>query len=123
MANHLLVVMTSAIDGRDDEFNEWYDTLLLKEIVSLDGFATGQRFRLDDVHPAGVDDSPPGYLAIYEIPEDQLETAKASMAASYAERAASLAAGETPRVPLSPALARGASYWFTEIGEKLTSAN
>lgn len=41
------------------------------------------------------------------------------MAKQYAERAAALEAGETPEVPLSPALRAGIGYWFTSIGPKI----
>jgi len=114
-----MVVLSDAVPGREDEFNDWYDNLLLKKVVELDGYANGQRFELQGVNPPEAEWPQYRYLAIYEIPEGQLEIAKASMERQYAERAAALEAGEEPEVPLSPALRAGVGYWFTSIGPRL----
>jgi hypothetical protein len=41
-----LAVMTNAAEGRDDDFNAWYDNVHVPEVMTVDGFATAQRYRL-----------------------------------------------------------------------------
>ena len=119
MSENLLVVLSDAVPGREDEFNEWYDTLLLRKTVQLDPFFSGQRFELEGVNPPTAEWPKFRYLAIYEIPEGRLDEAKAAMARQYEERREALDAGRTPEVPLSPALGSGVGYWFTSIGPKI----
>jgi hypothetical protein len=103
MSAHLMVVLSNAKPGQDEEFNRWYsDVHMVETNDRLDGFATAQRFVL-----AGLDAAPPcpyRYLAIYEIPPDQLETAYAQFHWQRAERAEALAAGRDPVVSVSDTL-------------------
>jgi len=43
-----LIVFTNAADGRDDEFNEWYDSVHIPEVLALEPFKSAQRFRVAD---------------------------------------------------------------------------
>jgi hypothetical protein len=43
-----LIVFTNAADGRDDEFNEWYDSVHIPEVLALEPFTSAQRFRVAD---------------------------------------------------------------------------
>ena len=43
-----LIVLTNAAEGRDDEFNTWYDTIHLGEVLRLGPFTAAQRFRIGD---------------------------------------------------------------------------
>jgi len=67
---HVFVVFTNSEPGRDDEFNEWYDSHHLREILEVDGFVWGQRFALHpDQRPAQM--APPWkYLTLYEATGD-----------------------------------------------------
>jgi len=78
MARHLLVVMTNATDGREDEYNDWYNDVHLDEVVKIPEFVSAQRFKLADTQlkdiltPEERGDSKHGashhrYLALYEI--------------------------------------------------------
>jgi hypothetical protein len=61
-----MLVFTNAKDGRDDEFNEWYNTIHLKEVTAIDPFKSGQRFRVSQVQ--GLPQQPDhSYVAIYEF--------------------------------------------------------
>lgn len=40
------LVLTSPIPGREAEFNEWYNSMHLGDLVQLDGWTGAQRFRL-----------------------------------------------------------------------------
>ena len=60
-----MLVFTNAADGRDDEFNDWYDNVHLGEVLTLDPFVAAQRFRVSDAQV--MNDQAHGYVAIYEF--------------------------------------------------------
>jgi hypothetical protein len=62
----ILLVMTNPVEGREDEYNEWYDEVHLAEVVALDGFAGARRYKLSPVQREGVEPTH-AYLAIYEL--------------------------------------------------------
>ena len=57
---YTLIVYTSPADGREDEYNAWYDDVHLPEFTALPGVINGRRFSV-----AGDDTKP--YAAIYEL--------------------------------------------------------
>lgn len=69
MSEYKLVVMTSAVEGREDEFNDWYDNVHLGDIVALPGFEGASRYELEPGQ-----DNPAGhkYLAIYDMKTDDV---------------------------------------------------
>ena len=70
----LFIAFTNAVDGRADEFNAWYDSTHLQEVLSIGGFKSVQRFRAAAAQRAR--DQPPfEYLAIYEVEGDAQELA------------------------------------------------
>ena len=95
-----MVVLSNAKPGQDDEFNRWYSHVhVLDTINKLDGFLSAQRFE-----QASLPDAPPcpyRYLAIYEIEEDQLDTAYAQFRWQRQERTEALEAGRDPVIPVS----------------------
>jgi hypothetical protein len=62
-----LIVFTNAAEGRDDEFNEWYDSVHIPEILALGPFTSAQRFRVaeNQVFPQTHQ-----YVALYEFDGD-----------------------------------------------------
>jgi hypothetical protein len=107
----------------EDDFNEWYDAHL-PEILSIPGFVSAQRYRLD---PVVTDDDAAvsyRYMALYEIegdPEQLLvEMKKLSLGTrdSYADRKA---AGDTgPELPSWWDEVRFASWNCIAMGERVT---
>lgn len=71
MAKHLLVVMSNPAEGRDAEYNEWYNNTHLKDVLKVDGLAAAQRFKLSS-HQI-MDRGPYEYLAIYEVEAEDLK--------------------------------------------------
>lgn len=65
MADHLLVAISNAQSGREDEFNTWYETVHMPEVLELPGFTAAQRFE-----PAQTGDGPARYMAVYDIDGD-----------------------------------------------------
>jgi hypothetical protein len=73
-----MVVFTNAVDGKDKEFNDWYQNTHLKDIVSIKSFVQAQRFRFHtNIVPGGTD--PARYMAIYDIETDDINAALAAM--------------------------------------------
>ncbi len=59
------MVFANGVEGREEEFNIWYETVHLAEVLTLPGFVSAQRFQLLS-DPAGGTK----YLAVYEIAGD-----------------------------------------------------
>ena len=114
MRRHLYLVFTNAVEGRDDELNDWYTARHFVDMLGLDGFEAAQRFRVDGEVP----ELPFRYLVIYEVPEDRLEQAKESLRENARERAAALEAGREPRIPVSPHVANMRSFWVTATTDR-----
>lgn len=109
-SRHLLVALTNPIEGKEDEFNEWYETYHVPECVQVKGFKSGQRFKLS----ASRHDAPrQAYLALYELEGDDPQAILNELEATRGERTQS---DSMERESLS--------LWvFTEIGEKHVSGD
>ena len=106
MAKHVLVVLTNAVEGRDDEFNKWYDEVHLRDVLGVDGFRAAQRFRLSE--PQILEDRSYEYLAIYEIDAEDIGKALSALQAG------------SGTMEISSAMAEGAkALAFSAIGEPL----
>ena len=112
MARHLLLVHTTPLAGREDEYNAWYDSVHLREVLEVPEFVAAQRF---SVAATRAGDPPPAhpYLAIYELETDDIDAALARLRKAAAT------------MDISPALDRSTAALFsvTPIGERRTSAD
>ena len=71
---HIVAVLTEPTEGREDEFNNYYENLHLDEVLATTGWHSAQRFELVD--QAGAE-CPLPYLAVYEVDtEDSAEILK-----------------------------------------------
>jgi len=60
---YTLIVYTSPAEGREDDYNAWYDDVHLAEFSALPGVINGRRFKV-----AAADGSAkPAYAALYEL--------------------------------------------------------
>jgi hypothetical protein len=75
-----MLVFTNAVEGRDDDFNQWYDDVHLTEVLALPEFTGARRFRLAEAQV--FDDQQFRYLAIYEYGGTAQEAVDALKAAS-----------------------------------------
>ncbi|HTH26900.1 MAG TPA: hypothetical protein VL918_00325 [Sphingobium sp.] len=82
MGKYVMVVQSQAKEGRDDEFNDWYDSTHYHDICAIPGVKSGRRF---DATPVGMGAPGMRYLAIYEIETDD----PASVMAEIGKRSAS----------------------------------
>ena len=76
MPKYVMVVPSTAKSGRDDEYNDWYDSTHIHDICSLPGVKSGRRFTAFEGSP---NPTPGPYLAIYEIETDDLQGLMAEM--------------------------------------------
>ena len=44
MAKYTFVVLTNAVEGKDDAFDEWYTNTHLGDVLAVPGFVSAQRF-------------------------------------------------------------------------------
>jgi hypothetical protein len=99
---YYLLVFSNPVAGMEDEYNKWYSQLHQKDVVSVPGFMTAQRFVISDVQLR--ESKPlPKYLVMYKIVTDDLQ-------AVYAEVNRRLQTGITV---ISPSFDRATSVSFT----------
>ena len=65
MARYRLVALSNSVEGRDEEFNHWYDTQHLPDVMSVPGFVSAERLTC-------LGNGPHRYMAIYEIETDDI---------------------------------------------------
>ncbi len=70
MGKYLLIGVSSAKDGRDAEYTEWYDTTHIRDICALRGVTSGRRY---EATPFGFTPTPGKYLSTFEIETDDIE--------------------------------------------------
>lgn len=71
MNSYKLVVMSRPVEGREDEYNDWYSNQHLGDVLRIPGFANAQRFKVKGSPIAGEAWE---YLAIYEIEDSEPQT-------------------------------------------------
>jgi hypothetical protein len=121
MPEHLLLVFSNARPEHEDEFNEWYSTVHVVDLVDkIDGIEAAQRFEIAGTYRDAAADFK--YLAMYWIPEGKLEDAKAGLRWQRRDREEALAAGKTPAVPKFEEGFDGdvSALFFTSLTDKYT---
>ncbi|MFT5606056.1 MAG: hypothetical protein ACI9G5_003032, partial [Paracoccaceae bacterium] len=66
--SELVFVFSNAVDGRDDECNDWYNNVHLQEVAAVKGIRCAQRFTLSDTQIN--DEQGYRYVAIYEVEDE-----------------------------------------------------
>jgi hypothetical protein len=75
---YYLLVFSNPMAGMEDEYNRWYSQQHQKDVVSVPGFMTAQRFVLSDVQLR--ESTPlPKYLIMYKIVTDDLPSVYAEV--------------------------------------------
>jgi hypothetical protein len=95
--------MTSPADGREQDFQRWYDEQHVPDVMRVPGFVTGQRLVLS----ATQHKAPPfsqRYLAIYDLDTDDL----AGLNSEIVRRVG------TPEMPMSDAIAPPVVRFFLD---------
>jgi hypothetical protein len=125
MAGNLQIVFSHLPESvTDEEFCEWYDAHL-PEILSIPGFVSAQRYRLEPVVRDSVEPVTYRYLALYEIEGDtetllvEMEKRRLGTVASYAARKQVDESG--PALPEWWSRARFASWNAIALGERVSA--
>jgi hypothetical protein len=71
MGEYKLVVLSSPVEGREDEYKDWYGNRHVPDVVKAPGFVSGQFFKLMDGSPR--------YMALYEMECDDPAAAFAAL--------------------------------------------
>ena len=107
MGRHLLTVFTNPVEGKEDEYNEWYSNVHVQEVVTIPGFVSAQRFALSESQMGGTPSY--RYLAIYEIEAPSVEIALQALRDAR------------PHLNMTDAIANERELWaYTPITDKVT---
>ncbi len=80
MPKYTFMVLTNPVDGKEDQYNDWYTNTHLGDVLAVPGFVSAQRFKLSDTQ-RGQPPHPWGYLALYEIETNDLKQTLDTLAA------------------------------------------
>ncbi|MCB8885622.1 hypothetical protein BIS17_07845, partial [Bordetella pertussis] len=72
MPRHKLVVLTNPVEGREQEFDDWYMNTHMPDVMRVPGFVSGQRFTWAHAQ-AKPHAQTWRYLTILEIDTDDLQ--------------------------------------------------
>ena len=105
MPTFLVMVMSNPRNGREEEFNDWYENTHLDEVLATTSFTWAQRFELAESKGAR---SVHRYLALYETEAESAEAVIADLEARRDEREQSTSINR-----------RDAALWvFSPTGER-----
>jgi hypothetical protein len=76
MPKAVLVVLTNPVEGKDDEYHDWYDNEHIPDLLAVPGITAVQRFA---IAPASGQKPEQRFLAIYELESDDVEKTMAAM--------------------------------------------
>lgn len=64
MEKHLWIVHAQPVAGMEDEFERWYETTHIPDLLDFPEFVSGQLFKLD---PASKESPAHDYIVVYEV--------------------------------------------------------
>jgi len=73
----LYMVKTNPLEGREDDFNRWYDQVHLDEVLKISGFKSAQRFKLTPEQMQKEQNH--SYVTLYEIDSDDIKGTLANL--------------------------------------------
>ena len=114
MAKHTFIVFTNSVEGKESEYNDWYNRQHIPDVLNVPGFVSAQRFRLADTQMSRDGSQAHKYLAIYEIETDDLAGTLKELRAR----------GGTAEIVPSDAIdmKNVATHIFTPIAEKVLAS-
>src|ERR1700747_1897346 len=83
MKRFKVLVLTEPREGREDEFNDHYETLHIDAVLKTTGWSSGQRYRLAAQAGEGC---PLPYLAVYEAEAEDAEAVLAVLGQTRSQR-------------------------------------
>ena len=83
MARYIMMAFTNPIPGKEDAYNEWYNSCHVPDLLTVPGLVAAQRYKAADVQPPdgfpGYQPMPYGYLNLVELETDNLLDLKATL--------------------------------------------
>jgi hypothetical protein len=79
MTRYIMMVLTNPVAGQEDAYNSWYNQEHVPDVVRVNGFCSGQRFRLAGTGLGNVHPPSHHYRALYEVEADSAEAANAEL--------------------------------------------
>lgn len=64
--SNMFMAFISPAEGREAEFNEWYEGTHMPDCLGIEGIESARRYRL---HRAEIGTAPASYVTIYELAE------------------------------------------------------
>jgi len=117
MAKAMLVVLSNPVSPQvEDEYNDWYNNVHLKDIVAVEGFVAAQRFKIVETEATAEAPKPAQrYIALYELDTDDIEGA--------AKRLTEFAMADDGRMEMSAAFDADSSlaFYVQPIGARVTA--
>ncbi|UIX29176.1 DUF4286 family protein [Streptomyces sp. GQFP] len=104
---YLMIAQTTPVEGRDDEFNAWYDGEHLKDVLAIPGFVAAERFEV------ASGEAPFKYYAFYEVEAESIGEIWAAAGRMRDSMATTEALGKTGAFILSPLGSRVTGADFT----------
>jgi hypothetical protein len=71
MSDALLMAFSNPVEGREDEYNKWYDEVHLSDVLAVPGIVSGRRYELA---PGGRGEH--RFLAVYDVEGDPREAVR-----------------------------------------------
>jgi hypothetical protein len=111
MQRYKFVVMSNPTEGRDEEYNDWYQNCHLPELLQLDGIVSAQRFQQTRNLREGESYR---YMVIYEIETDDIDAVIANLVQT----------AEAGQLTMSDAIDADNSYavFYQESGEPVSGS-
>ena len=69
MKKYLSIALTNAAEGREADYNEWYEKQHVFDVLAIPGVKSAQRFRVSDQSRQQLGYR---YMALYEIETDDI---------------------------------------------------
>jgi len=70
MDSHVMLVFSNPIEGREEEFNAWYEGTHIPEVLGTPGVVAARRYQAAQLDAPGFPAPPQKYLAVYELSGD-----------------------------------------------------
>jgi hypothetical protein len=70
MRKTYFLVFSSPVEGREDEYEKWYDEVHLQDVLAVDGVVAAQRFDHVPLDAPEAGEPPQKHLALYELDGD-----------------------------------------------------
>ena len=68
------IVYSSPVEGREAEYNQWYDKQHLPDLLKIPGVIAARRYRIAKDQRGGPPASLSRYMAVYEIDTSDLKS-------------------------------------------------